>query len=505
MLEASAAGELARYVFEGWRGAWNNDLALSVAAELHNDGTVDFLDLDLLKEADHLRGSAFFMGQHFYCKLIPQLAADLSRLMTFVDRLVQLGGNDMASNQPNAAFLEWCKEDPKRSEEVISLARANNALGLRFLTFALTAANAREDALEFLVSASQEIRLSAMTALGRMEHDSQSSAENTIKALEVVAIAHSDDAHHANAIVAIFGVYAKQKQVSTAVLEHVLQTVCADPGPQVVHQCSHALWEHAASLDEKSLETLVQTILAVKSENKGTISGLNLAFQALFKTTHIEMACDAVFRLLTRDQDAIDADDLKDVGRDLVVARPDQFLQLLVHCFLSGNGNACEWIQESLGDTPLPDGLDEVLGQRNLNSAQLYFLCRKAIGYFFFRPVEACRVLLAALKIADAKVAEPCARLLFDPLAINYSGSVLDFLKSIPAGTPSYPFAQKAIGRWEEYMKGIEAARGLKELMPSEHQRYIERKRHEDVMRAAHKEAEKHSMFFSTSCIILLS
>jgi hypothetical protein len=111
ILEANATGSLGRYIFEQFRGIADEDPEIQAAVELHNAGSIDLLDIRLLGDAEYLKGTKFFMGQHFYCKVIHQLATDLPKLMTFVDRLVQLGGHDMAANQPNAAFLEWCKVD----------------------------------------------------------------------------------------------------------------------------------------------------------------------------------------------------------------------------------------------------------------------------------------------------------------------------------------------------------------------------------------------------------
>jgi hypothetical protein len=497
LVRANTGGRLARFIFKEWRGFENSDPVVAAAIELHNIGAIDFLDITLLEDSEFLKGSTFFTGQYFYCAAIPQLKADITTFMMFVEKLVALGGQDMASNQPNGAFLEWCKQDNKRAEEVIARAKAGDNLAVRFLTFALTAANSRQAALEMIASESQEIRLSAITALGRIRHENVDDAVQAIQALKTVVTTHSDDAHRQNAVASVSGVFAQHKEIDHEALNQALHVMCATPGPRTVHQLAQTLWEHASALDRSSLEIVVQAICSVKPENKGTIGSMRLGIDKLFTTANADLGCDLVFALLNREDDPVEAEELKEVGQKLTQTNQSIFLSMLVGCFLSGNRNACEWIKEGLNNHSLPNGLSEVLKTRKLNDTEHYFLCRKAIGYLFFQPVIACEVILAVIEVAEPATADKCGELLFDPMAINYSGSVLDHLKLIPSSSLAYPQVVKAIDQWEEYIKGIQAANEVKELKPSEHHRFIERKRNETVMRSSHKEAEKHSIFLN--------
>jgi len=77
---------------------------VACCAELHNAGTIDLLRLVESNALQELKGTDFFIATDFFCRILPELEASPARVMACVQALVARGGDDMAANQPNAAF-----------------------------------------------------------------------------------------------------------------------------------------------------------------------------------------------------------------------------------------------------------------------------------------------------------------------------------------------------------------------------------------------------------------
>jgi hypothetical protein len=141
--------EVARY---HETGDGDEDLFLQRCIALHNSGDIDLVVLPSQAAFAELSGHAFFTAQHLYCQAIPKLDSDVSALMECCRILIERGGDDLAANQPNAAFRTWCERNLGRAAIVIQDAQAGNALAIRFVTFALQAANDFDGALHWCSS-----------------------------------------------------------------------------------------------------------------------------------------------------------------------------------------------------------------------------------------------------------------------------------------------------------------------------------------------------------------
>ena len=130
-----------------------------------------------------------------------------------------------------------------------------------------------------------------------------------------------------------------------------------------------------------------------------------------------------------------------------------------------------------------------------LRAEHKIFLCKKAIGYFFIQPVIAASILLAILRDCDDEVATVVSDLLFDPLLINYGGELKDYLESIPEADPAAKPVRAALDARSQYLSGIRSTGLIRELLPSEHRRQIQRMRLQEQSREIHKQAREQSVF----------
>ena len=116
--------------------------------------------------------SKFFNVQTILCEVIPLLQTAPSELIELVQLLVEAGGADLAANQPNAAFRKWCEVDPRRSDEVIQLAKDGNEPARLHLVFALQA-KADFGEVTACLDRSDEEQTAGVLALSRMQLNSE--------------------------------------------------------------------------------------------------------------------------------------------------------------------------------------------------------------------------------------------------------------------------------------------------------------------------------------------
>jgi hypothetical protein len=121
-------------------------------------------------------------------------------------------------------------------------------------------------------------------------------------------------------------------------------------------------------------------------------------------------------------------------------------------------------------------------------------LCRKAIGFLFFKPVVCCSIIVSILRAGEEDIEEAVISLLFDPLLINYGGRPVDYLRTIPSTDTASGGVQRALSKLTDYHSALVKVGTIKELSPSEYQRDVVRHRMEDEMRVVNKVADQHSI-----------
>lgn len=466
-------------------------------AELHNAGRLDLLRLIESDALQRLNGDEFFSVSHFFCGVLPELEVPAARVMACVEALVTRGGEDMAANWPNAAFRAWCTKDPRRAREVIAAALGGDDLAIRHLTFALEALNAIPEARQIALTYDGARRLSAVTAIGRMEDDDPASRAESLAVFSALLDTGADDNLRANMLLATTGILARDPDTHSSDAAALVGRLVEDAGESTVHQAAHMLWVYPKVLQPDIVTSLLQALAHLNPANKGTVHELDLALQVLLERGHDEAAIAYVTKLLSRPDVSLELKDLGSFARKLVSGAPERLSRVVV-----------QWLL--LGKTPLCDGLAKAIRSRDQEgpaldirtedlaispSAQV-FLCRKAIGWFFFKPTTAASVLVSVLRICDTETALEVQNLLVHILLLNYSG-IRNYLENLAPDDAAKIRVDQALVENDDYIKALRTAPLIKELQPSEHNRRIERLRMTDQMRDANKQAHNQSVFFS--------
>jgi hypothetical protein len=470
----------------------DEDVFLQRCIALHNSGDIDLVVLPSQAAFAELSGHAFFTAQHFYCEAIPKLDSDVSALMECCRILIERGGNDLAANQPNGAFRTWCERNPRSGATVIQEAQAGNALAKGFLTFALQASNDIDSAINFVKTYDDDRRLSGMAALAGMSFADPASAQRAVAALEPYVAERSDDQVRINALLAAFDVL---KQHEDALAAHrLIKSGIRDPGPELLFGLARIVWLYHKMLDSDVLRDALTALEAVDPDHLGTVRDIDMGLRQLLGTKDEPLVLDFLTAKLQNPK--LKIGNFQTVARELTNGDEQRLYKLIVRWFLSGSIALCDNVSDLVG-IDKNRAFDTTVQPLGLTAAQQVFLCRKAIGFLFIKPVICCSIIVSVLRAGTPHVEGLVADLLFDPVLLNYGGEAKDYLRSIPATDAAHGAIQKALAKDEAFHAQLEAVGTIKELHPSDYQRDVVHQGIYDSMRAIQKAAESKSVFMN--------
>lgn len=447
-------------------------------------------DVNLLGE---LSGSDFFSIQTIACEIIPLLDVDPSEMMNLVHLLVEKGGEDLAANQPNAAFRRWCASDRKRAEEIVSSARTGDPLSLRHLVFALESKGDFQEALRS-AEASGEERIAGVLALSRMTL----TLDEAARAVEyILGIAKTSKAQEtAGLIKAALDIAGKHEDLDRAQFAEVFNRSAVSDCPSIVHLMASALHLHLEQMCPEEVEICLKGILEVNPENRGTIREIDSALRRLWKTNP-QQAGQVTARLIARTEGTIGPDELQGFFSATESDDRRSLEKLATSWLLEGNYYVCSALTSHLSEinrtSPCVDIQPEDLP---LDAVDQVFVCRKAIGFLFLSPMTAASWIVAVIRSGHTEAASEVAGLLFDPLLLNYGGALKDWLEDISkADAPGAEAIKSAIQQANQLWDGFEAAREVVELEPPASQRALVRFQEAEEAARIQEMAREKSIF----------
>lgn len=469
---------------------------LNRSVALHNSGQIDLLALTKTERFTSLSGFDFFVIQDFFCNAIPQLQTAAPLLMQAVQALVTKGGADLASNRPYEAFRNWCAVDRTRAHAIVAASEAGDVQAIAFLTFAFTALADAALARSFVGKYSDERRLSALFALGRIKPVDASDAEDSIGVLLPFVDAAHDEAVRCNALMPLLDICQQFPALAPAYLPKAIAAATETPTPGVLLNLAQALWSHVKLFDRISMKAALGALQATDPALGGIVQALDVALNTILGTPNNDLALDFLTDVLAPDN-RFDLAQFKSVKHALAGGDRDRLFRLLVRWLISGNtnlGGSCPQILLT-GERTVP--FDTSTADLGLTGPDHMFLAYKTLGWLFVNDVVAASILVACLRGCDRATAKTIGELLFDPLLVNYGGKIRDYLKTIKRGDIAYGPVKAALKVADLFIKGLEIDPQIKELRPSEYQHSVERRRSHDLMRKAQRDAEKESVFLS--------
>ncbi len=505
IIEFHQKGMLPELIVQAMRGHRSDEEGNTFRAELaalHNAGHLDALEAARSIGSSPIVQHDFFTVMLAYCDLIPELSATVPAMLAAVKGLVARAGDDGAAGMPNAAFRKWAERED-RARLTLDATDPSSRDDAPYIFIALQAlaknqpGNALTAAVAYLGGPEGPARAAAAKALGTIDLSTPELQRVAFEALAAAGSEADDDSlgHVLTALCEIMRAHPETEQAGLEVIDRSMPAI----GSQTIHQLSLELMFHGEELSPTVVAALTSITLKVSAESRGTLENLDAAAGKFIRAGRVDEGLALIVPLISQQDQLTSLEALDSFSHALLGLEPAEAGKVIANWLLSNEINlghaAMALVGEYHGDGPLILDVDAT----SMSGSDMILLAHRAIGYLFVYPITAASLVLALLRVAAEDAREVITEILFDPLLINYSGELAEWLRRQAENRdhPAHPAIEVLLKRLEEYIAGLRNADRIAELRPSERERLIENHRQHESMRQAHKLAEKKSVFLS--------
>jgi hypothetical protein len=482
----------------------------ALAIGLHNSGR-----FDLLTAIDGFGGDGdsfrFYEIQQFYSDALPQLAAEPEAMLKAVRRLAEEGGPNRDGAFIALPFRDWCK-GTGRATAIAALLDFSTPRDGWYLRLALEGASTNDPggaldwALELIADKPGPQRIAALEALGSLG-PTPALATYAIAALGDQLEYEADDQILGLGIYAAIELHGRGEQANPADTAKIVAIAATRGGTEMRRRAMQVLWFQWKAITPAILDQLVGIAETVEGSDPIAVDYLDHALYQMTSGEDVERAIAIVRTLLSANRDTLTVHSFDSFEHQLLTKHRARFDTLAVEWFVSGDralGEAVMALVRKVHGAPMvlrPD-----LTPFGYGPAELIFLARKAVGYLFTTPISAASLLMAIMRTGVSDAIKGATELLFDPLLVNYSGELGEYLREAAKdmNDPASPHVAAALQQLGTYLDGLRAVGHVKALDPSERERMIEWRRRQQEMEEAMKAGEKESIFSQLATKVVL-
>lgn len=507
IIAAANAGTLPELFVERLRRHRTDELGKAfraTLAKLHNDGTIDVLEPARQIATSPINQHDFFTVMHVYSELIPALDASVPDMLAAVKALSTRAGEDLASGMANGGYRTWA-EQGSRARETFETINPEDGDDSAYVFLALQALAKTEPdaaldrAILYVGGNAGPARSAAAKAIGTFDLTDPDRRTRATDALAAHAASSDDNSlgHILAAICEIAKAHPDTHTKAAALIDANIERT----GDHAIHQLSLELMFHVDELPPAIVKPLTAIMHRVPIGNRGTIRDIGAAAGKLADKNRLDEALALITPLLSLHEELTSLKPLGSLNYYLLQLTPDELAQTIIVWLLACDPNlgraTMALVGHHHGDAPLI--LDPRSAAASLDDPRRLLLAHRAIGWLFVHPVTAASLVVGLLDGAGDAAQRTIAELLFDPLLINFSGSVGDWIaeQAKAAGHPSQAILNDLVTRLKAYIEGLREPGRIKELRPSERERLIEHHRQNESMRQAYKASEKTSILAS--------
>ena len=452
-------------------------------------------------------GRLGYAPQLFVEQALPRVRSDLAALVGLHAAFLTRDANDGAVYYFMTGFEGWCAADPSRPSAVIDAIRAGAAPETMLRAALVTGLNS--DRARFLATVQKMVadgtpaeQLIATQVLGGFTGFADTELASVVADLEAALARTTGDATlpPLRALLAI----ALRATVNAEIGVRALTTVAPRSDAAVREAIANELMFRTAHATPALMAAALDLLGKTEASETATLNAIDhiiahhLAGQ-LAPMTHaflddllarrvatMKRLSSTASTLLTGDA-AIRAET---EARWLAAESAGQFMAVRDLC----NGFGEDAPRFDLDFTGLPRATSERIARR----------CCALLMVF---PETIASIFASLLRTGPAAAFPVIERLLFDPLLLNYWSGPRIYLAPQAAAAPP-PMAAvlgRVFKRHDEYKAGVEAVRGLPELRPSQHHRFLVETKRRDQQRAIGKAAQRRSIvadIFPTSLLL---
>lgn len=482
----------------------SDDLTLDIAA-LHNEGLLDVVDVFKNLKIISSGGLDFFLTRAIFEKTLPHLNAPVKAVMDCVLQLHEDPGQDRSASTIFDSFIGFCAKNPSRPLEALTEIEAKPEELIDMLP-ATIAAGSQINLPHYLAEVirlsqhtNMQIRRRALFAMSTVRWpQGEKVPDPAIESLELSAAKEHDDETLASIVKSAFALFQQDKGTESRVIAIISKSL-EKGGAFTLHASSQIFGLSKTALPSPLLDLLLAHLKGVKPENHGTLKNIDYGVARLLKSEP-EKGLRFLEEFLTMHSGRLRMKALDSVCRK-ILNNNSLLSKILTRWFVGGAPLLCEGAHE-ICETHHGDNLRIEIDLTELQPADAIhavFVARKAIGYFFMKPITAASVVISLIRLLpDDETRNALGQLLFDPLLLNYPGSLRDYISTQTeqeTGTTKETL-QKALVSIDEYLEILSTVPKLPALHPSQAQRESYRRYMSDSTAKSVKAAEKQSVFF---------
>ncbi|MGG6294931.1 hypothetical protein ACQ4M4_10935 [Leptolyngbya sp. AN02str] len=520
LLEATNDHEILQIIDKAWISSLRKGKDRTFAEELiqlHNSKQIDLVHVFSTLENRANSDIRFFSVRNIFEELLPNLNAEMSQVMDCVLHLVAQAGQDLTACILFRPFIEYCSAETTRPKQGLRLIEDSADKYKPFLVSVLTAGSQADfehyfhEAIRLVNDKDIGIRREAVCSLGSLRYpEDLYYVDEAFQVLESAVNKEADDILLASAVKVAFDLYQRNNLLTDRATQ-LVDSALLKGGDTALWAASRLFGFDCKDLPESLVDVLLKHLLRVNPNHKGTLDNIDYGVNHLFSSGAYEKGLKFIERMLSSHKEAISLKVFDSTSHNLIQNKNNILGRIVTRWFLQGKQELCEGIVSILevvhGHELLISLEQEELEE--LESEAIIFVARKSIGYLFFQPVSAASVIISLMSFtSNDKTIQTLSSLLFDPLLINYSGKVGDYLKAqleTHVNTHVRQGVQRAIESFESYIEDLKSIGDIPELHPSQENREVYRRRMTRQMSEAMKNAEKESVFLSiiTKSILL--
>jgi hypothetical protein len=507
LVEAFKAGHFLETVYalsQTDRGACDG-LSLELAT-LHNNGLIDVVaGFENLKNRSS--GPNFFLMRHIFEKALPHLNAPIPAVMRCVLRLYRDAGQDLAAGTIIEGFIGFSAKVASRPRDALKVIEADPDTYVDLLTPVIIAGS-HIDNPQYLAEAivlcedkNIEFRRRAVHSISRLNWPEDALVpDSAFAALERSAGVESDDQILAAVVKSAFALWLRDKSSEDRAVT-LITSALSKGSEYTLHAASEVFGFHASELSPSLVNLLPPYLVHVKPENNRTVDNIDLGLSQLLKNADSDRAIQFLEDLLLTHPGKLA---LKSFNSTVTQIQSNKalFNKVMTRWFLRGDPALCEGVH-TMAAAHHGNNLRLEIDPAELKSTDLVhvmFVARKALGYLFFQPVSAASVLNSLMRhAANDEILRGLGDLLFDPLLLNYTGSVRGYVAAqaaLESGKvkETLDSSLKAI---DDYLETLGSVGTLPALHPSEAQREAYYRNFSRMMTESFKTAEARSPLLS--------
>ncbi|MEX0830952.1 MAG: hypothetical protein WD032_11970 [Nitrospirales bacterium] len=480
-----------------------NELVLELVS-LHNEGLIDIVGAFASLKNNLPNGPDFFLTRLVFEEALPALEASVPSVLGCVVQLYKGAGQDLAAGTIIDGFIAFCEKDSSRSREVLAEIEACPDDFIDLLPATLIAGSRIDHPfyLSQVIRLSEdenvELRRGAIFSIGRLNWpDGIMGCDSGFSVLERCIAVETDDHILGNIVKSAFALLQRDTTQVPRAVELIVASL-AKGGEYSLHAGSSLFALNTSNLPPTLLDALLVHLARLKTPNNGILDNIDYGISNLLKKDDPEKAIQLLEALLLANPNDLSMEVFKStVG--YILRNKALISKILTRWFLRGDRALCNAVHAIIGMHHGKDFLLEI-DSSELEPADLVhmvFVARKAIGYLFMQPTSAASVLISLMRhTTDDKVLASLGELLFDPLLLNFTGKVREYVQQqscLESGKVEVTIAQslKAI---DVYLEDLRAVGNLAALHPGEGQRETHNRHFSRLMMESMKAAEDQSI-----------